>query len=45
MCEDERYRWLNDSLSVGNGEVRPQEDGTTEVIIEWPELGWEPIAE
>ena len=41
--EDERYRWLNDSLSVGNGEVRPQEDGTTGVIIEWSRLMWEPI--
>jgi hypothetical protein len=45
VSDDERYRWLNDSLSVGNGEVRPQEDGSTEVIIEWSELVWEPIAE
>ena len=45
VSEDERYRWLNDSLSVGNGEVRPQEDGTTGVIIEWSEVVWEPIAE
>ena len=38
LSDDERYSWLNDSLSVGVGEVRPQEDGTTEVVIEWSEL-------
>jgi hypothetical protein len=33
LSEDERYRWLNDSLSVGVGEVRSQEDGPTELVI------------
>jgi len=44
LSEDERYHWLNDSLSVGVGEVRSQEDGPTELIIEWAELVWEPIS-
>jgi hypothetical protein len=45
LSEDERYRWLNDSLSVGVGEVRSQEDGPTELVIEWSELVREPIAD
>lgn len=45
LSDDERYSWLNDSLSVGVGEMRPQEEGTTEVVIEWPELVWEPISD
>jgi hypothetical protein len=45
LSEDERYRWLNDSLSVGVGEVRSQEDGATELVIEWAELVWEPVSD
>ena len=45
LSEDERYRWLNDSLSLGVGEVRSQEDAPTELIIEWAELVWEPISD
>ncbi len=45
LSEDERYRWLNDSLSLGVGEVRSQEDAPTELIIEWTELVWEPISD
>ena len=45
LSEDERYHWLNDSLSVGVGEVRSQEDGPTELVIEWAEVVWEPIAD
>ena len=45
LSEDERYRWLNDSLSVGVGEVRSQEGGPTELVIEWAELVWEPISD
>jgi hypothetical protein len=45
LSDDERYRWLNDSLSVGVGEVRSQENGPTELIIEWAELVWEPLEE
>jgi hypothetical protein len=42
LSEDERYRRLYDTLSVGVGEVRSQEDGPTELVIEWAELVWEP---
>jgi Protein of unknown function (DUF3237) len=45
LSEEERYRWLNDSLSVGVGEVRSREDGPTELVIEWSELVWEPLEE
>ncbi|MBA2714515.1 MAG: hypothetical protein H0U55_13295 [Rubrobacteraceae bacterium] len=45
LSEDERYRWLNDSLSVGVGEVRSQLDGSTQLILEWSELVWEPLEE
>jgi hypothetical protein len=45
LSEDEHYRWLNDSLSVGVGEVCSQEDGPTELVIEWAELVWEPISD
>lgn len=45
LSDDERYRWLNDVLSVGVGEVRSQPDGLTELVVEWAELVWEPIAE
>ena len=45
LSEDERYRWLNDSLSVGVGEVRSQEDGPTELVIEWSEVVWELISD
>src|SRR5215216_3933449 len=45
LSEDERYRWLNDSLSVGVGEVRSQEDGPTELVIEWAEVVWEPSSD
>jgi hypothetical protein len=45
LSEDERYRGLNDSLSVGVGEVRSQPDGTTELVMEWAELVWEPLEE
>jgi hypothetical protein len=45
LSEDERYHWLNDSLSVGVGEVRSQEDGPTELVIEWAELVWEPVSD
>ena len=45
LSEDERYRLLNDSLSVGVGEVRSQEDGPTELVIEWAELVWELLSD
>jgi hypothetical protein len=45
LSEDERYRWFNDSLSVGVGEVRSQEGGTTELVVELAELVWEPVSD
>ncbi len=45
VSEDERYRWLNDSLSVGVGEVRSQVDAPTELVIEWAELVWEHVSD
>ena len=45
LSEDERYRWLNDSLSVGVGEVRSQEGEPTELVIEWAEVVWEPLSD
>jgi hypothetical protein len=43
LSDDERYRWLNDTVSVGVGEVRSQLDGSSELVVEWAELVWEPI--
>ena len=37
LSDDDRYRWLNDVVCVGTGEVRP-----TELIVEIAELLWEP---
>jgi hypothetical protein len=37
------YRWLNDGLCVGAGEVRTQEDGSVVLVIDWSELVWEPL--
>jgi hypothetical protein len=45
LSEDERYRWLNDSLSVGVGEVRSQPDESTELVVAWANLVWEPLEE
>ena len=39
------YRWLNDSLAVGVGEVRAPETGPVELVMDWSELIWEPIAD
>ena len=46
VSDDERYRRLNDVLSVGVGEVRAGEgDDPTELVIDVAELVWEPIEE
>jgi hypothetical protein len=45
LTEDERYQWLNDGVSVGVGEVREQPGQASELVIDWAELIWEPIAE
>jgi hypothetical protein len=44
FSDDERYRWLNDTISVGVGEVR-EASGSSELVMEWAELIWEPLAE
>ena len=45
LSDHEKYRWLNDSLAVGVGEVRTVSDGQLELVIDWSELIWEPIPE
>ena len=43
VSEDPRYTHLNDSLSVGCGEVRRLSDDETELVVDVSELIWEPI--
>ena len=43
LSDDERYAWLNDTLCVLTGDVRPQPEGGFIVVIEVSELVWEPI--
>jgi hypothetical protein len=43
LSDDSRYSHLNDSLSVGCGEVRRLSDDDTELVIEVSELVWEPL--
>lgn len=38
LSDDERYRWLNDSIAVGVGEVRPMESGGVEIVLDWFEV-------
>jgi hypothetical protein len=45
LSDHANYRWLNDSLAVGVGEVRTVSEGQVELVIDWFELMWEPIAE
>jgi hypothetical protein len=46
LCDDARYSWLNDGISVGTGEVRWQEHADSpELVLDVAELIWEPIAE
>jgi hypothetical protein len=43
LAQDERYRWLNDVVCVGTGEVRTPEDGNgADLVIDVAELIWEP---
>jgi hypothetical protein len=43
VSDHPRYSRLNDSLSVGCGEVRRLSDDHTELVIDVTELIWEPI--
>jgi hypothetical protein len=45
LSADERYRWLNDVVCVGTGEVRSREGEPTELVIDVMELVWKPVAE
>jgi Protein of unknown function (DUF3237) len=45
LSDHENYRWLNDSLAVGVGEVRTASEDQVELVIDWAELVWEPIPE
>jgi Protein of unknown function (DUF3237) len=57
LSEDPRYRWLNDVICVGTGEVRARSDAeiggggakprnpTADLGLEVAELIWEPLAE
>ena len=42
LSSDERYRWLNDAICVGCGEVRRLSDNEPELVIDFSELVWEP---
>ena len=41
FSSDERYRWLNDSMAVGSGEVRRLSESETELVIDFSEVVWE----
>jgi uncharacterized protein DUF3237 len=48
LSEDPRYVWLNDTVCVGTGEVRPKTSGATEtnpsdLVLDVAELVWEPF--
>jgi hypothetical protein len=43
LSEHESYRRLNDVLCAVNGELRPTEDGGTEIVLDVAELVWEEI--
>jgi hypothetical protein len=45
LSDHENYKWLNDSLAVGTGEVRSMAGGQVQLVIDWSELVWEPIPE
>jgi hypothetical protein len=45
LSADERYRWLNDVVCVGTGEVRAEAGHPTELVLEVMELVWMPLSE
>lgn len=45
LSDHEKYRWLNDGIAVGEGEVRTISEGHVELVIDWSEVIWEPIPE
>jgi hypothetical protein len=45
LSADERYRWLNDVVCVGTGEVRSRQGAPTELVLDVMELVWRPVPE
>jgi hypothetical protein len=45
LSDHPQYRWLNDTVFAGEGEVRTLEDGRVGLVIDWYELIWEPLEE
>jgi hypothetical protein len=45
LCDDERYRRLNDIVCVSGGEVRAREGQPSDLVVDIAELIWEPISE
>lgn len=45
LSDHPEYKWLNTSLTIGTGEVRSRENALDELVIDWFEVIWEPIAE
>jgi hypothetical protein len=45
LCDDDRYRYLNDSVCALAGEVRTLESGGLELVVDAAEIVWEPVAE
>lgn len=45
LSDHEKYRWLNDSMAVGVGEVRSKSEERVELVIDLSEIVWEPIPE
>jgi len=45
LSDSEKYKWLNDSLPVGTGEIRAAGKDRAELVVDWSELVWEPIAD
>jgi hypothetical protein len=43
LADADAWRWLNDTMTLGAGEVRTGEDGDGEIVIDVAELVWEPI--
>jgi hypothetical protein len=45
VCDDQRYRWLNDVMGALTGEVRPRgTDSGFDVVLDVAELVWEPTS-
>ena len=45
LSDHANYKWLNDVVTVGTGEVRAVSPDNSELVIDWYELVWEPVSE